>query len=609
MPLTPPPADSTSAAESSPPQRPDLDQMVDHDAEPQLQRHLTNRHVQLIAIGGAIGTGLFMGSGKTISLAGPGVFLVYAVIGAILFLVMRALGEVLLSNLSYKSFADVAHDLIGPWAGFFVGWTYYVCWLVTAVAEVIVITGYVRYWWPHLPLWITPVATVVLLFSLNLATVKAFGEIEFWFSIIKIVAIMALVVVGVLMVLRGFTAPNGAHAQFSNIWSGGLFPNGASGFFGAFQIAIFAFVGTELVGTAAAEAKDPEVTLPRAINAIPVRIVLFYLGALAAIMAVTPWQEINPKDSPFVAMFALAGLGVAASVVNFVVLTAAASSANSGVYSTSRMLFGLSWADNAPHIFRRLTTRSVPGVSLAVTCASLLTSIPLLYTSKSIIAAFTTVTTVASVLFILVWCVIVVSYLRFLTLRPELHRASTFRLPGERGAAWLCLAFFAFVIWTLTQAHDTRIAVFASPLGSGASTATASFAHVRASSRVSSRTSWLRSCSTTEARASSEDRSPVSSRRMRAPASSIVPAVSRRRRRRTGSVSTPSRRSVPGVLPDCSPDDARSSTSSAIWKATPTFSPKSLTTSAIRWPAPDSSAPKDAAVDTSEPVLSAKTCR
>jgi len=141
MPLTPPPADSTSAAESSPPQRPDLDQMVDHDAEPQLQRHLTNRHVQLIAIGGAIGTGLFMGSGKTISLAGPGVFLVYAVIGAILFLVMRALGEVLLSNLSYKSFADVAHDLIGPWAGFFVGWTYYVCWLVTAVAEVIVINA------------------------------------------------------------------------------------------------------------------------------------------------------------------------------------------------------------------------------------------------------------------------------------------------------------------------------------------------------------------------------------------------------------------------------------------------------------------------------------
>jgi len=135
MSQTPQPAESSPAADSSAPhQRPGLDQLVEHDAEPQLQRHLTNRHVQLIAIGGAIGTGLFMGSGKTISLAGPGVFLVYAVIGAILFLVMRALGEVLLSNLSYKSFADVAHDLIGPWAGFFVGWTYYACWLGAAEA-------------------------------------------------------------------------------------------------------------------------------------------------------------------------------------------------------------------------------------------------------------------------------------------------------------------------------------------------------------------------------------------------------------------------------------------------------------------------------------------
>ena len=464
MPLTPPPADSTSAAEFSPPQRPDLDQMVDHDAEPRLQRHLTNRHVQLIAIGGAIGTGLFMGSGKTISLAGPGVFLVYTVIGFFLFLVMRALGEVLLSNLSYKSFADVAHDLIGPWAGFFVGWTYYVCWLVTAVAEVIVITGYVRYWWPHLPLWITPVVTVILLFGLNLATVKAFGEIEFWFSIIKIVAIMALVVVGVLMVLRGFTAPNGAHAQFSNIWRGGLFPNGASGFFGAFQIAIFAFVGTELVGTAAAEAKDPEVTLPKAINAIPVRILIFYLGALAAIMAVTPWWEVSSETSPFVSMFALAGLGVAAGAVNFVVLTAAASSANSGIYSTSRMLFGLSWAEHAPRVFRGLTARSVPGPALLMTCGALLTSIPLLYVSPSIMTAFVAVTTMASVLFILVWCVIIVSYLRFRSLRPELHEAGAFRLPGGRVAAWGTLAFFAFVTWTLTLADDTRLAVLLTPL-------------------------------------------------------------------------------------------------------------------------------------------------
>ena len=431
----------------------------------QLQRRLTNRHIQLIAIGGAIGTGLFMGSGQAISKAGPGVLVVYAIIGGALFLVMRALGEVLLSNLEYKSFADVAYDLIGPWAGFFTGWTYYVCWLVTAIAEVIAITAYVSFWWPDLPLWVAPVVTVALLLGLNLTTVQAFGEIEFWFSIIKIVAILALVVIGVVMVAIGFRSPTGAQASLANLWNGGnLLPNGFYGFVGAFQIAVFSFLGTELVGTAAAEAKDPEVTLPKAVNAIPVRIVIFYLGALAAIMAVTPWWEVPAESSPFVSMFALAGLGAAAGAVNFVVLTAAASSANSGIYSTSRMLFGLSWAEHAPQVFRRLTARSVPGPALLVTCGALLTSIPLLYVSSSIMRAFVAVTTVASVLFILVWCVIIVSYLRFRALRPELHRAGAFRMPGGRVSAWGALVFFVFVTWTLTQGKDTRLAVALSPL-------------------------------------------------------------------------------------------------------------------------------------------------
>ena len=432
----------------------------------QLQRRLTNRHIQLIAIGGAIGTGLFMGSGKAISATGPGVLLVYAIIGGVLFLVMRALGEVLLSNLEYKSFADVAHDLIGPWAGFFTGWTYYVCWLVTAVAEVIAITGYISFWWPDLPLWVAPVLTVTLLLGLNLTTVRAFGEIEFWFSIIKIVAIIALVVVGIVLVVIRFTPPSGAQADIANLWrDGGMFPEKFHGFAAAFQIAVFSFVGTELIGTTAAEARDPEVTLPKAINAIPVRIVIFYLGALAAIMSVTPWREVSPESSPFVSMFSLAGLGIAAGLVNFVVLTAAASSANSGIYSTSRMLFGLSWSEHAPRVFRTLTARSVPGPALLVTCAALLTSIPLMYVSTSIMTAFIAVTTVASVLFIAVWCIIVVSYMRFRVLRPELHEASAFRLPGGWIAAWGSLAFFAFVTWTLTvEEGETRLAVEVSPL-------------------------------------------------------------------------------------------------------------------------------------------------
>ena len=260
-------------------------------------------------------------------------------------------------------------------------------------------------------------------------------------------------------------SPGGARADLANLWrDGGLFSRGFHGFAEAFQIAVFFFVGTELIGTTAAEAKDPEVTLPRAINAIPVRIVIFYLGALAAIMAVTPWREVSPEASPFVAMFSLAGLGAAAGAVNFVVLTAAASSANSGIYSTSRMLYGLSWAGHAPRAFRALTARSVPGPALLVTCAALLTSIPLMYVSDSIMTAFVAVTTVASVLFILVWCVIVVSYMRFRVLRPELHAASAFRLPGGWAAAWGSLAFFAFVTWTLTLERETWLAVRVSPL-------------------------------------------------------------------------------------------------------------------------------------------------
>ena len=177
--------------------------------EPHLERQLSNRHIQLIAIGGAIGTGLFMGSGKTISAAGPSVIFVYMIIGFMLFFVMRAMGELLLSNLNYKSFSDFAADLLGPWAGFFTGWTYWFCWVITGIADVIAIAGYSEELWPGLPLWIPGLATVAILLLLNLTTVKAFGETEFWFALIKIIAIAALIVVGLFMIFSGFQSDAG----------------------------------------------------------------------------------------------------------------------------------------------------------------------------------------------------------------------------------------------------------------------------------------------------------------------------------------------------------------------------------------------------------------
>jgi len=433
--------------------------------QPHLARSLSNRHIQLIAIGGAIGTGLFMGSGKTISLAGPSVIFVYMIIGSMLFFVMRAMGELLLSNLEYKSFSDFAADLLGPWAGFFTSWTYWLCWIVTAIAELIAIALYTTFWWPDLPLWIPALVAVLVLLALNLTSVKAFGETEFWFALIKIVAIVTLIVVGLVMVFTTFQSPGGATAGFSNLWNdGGMFPTGPMGFVAGFQLSVFAFLGVELVGTTAAEAQHPEKNLPKAINSIPLRIMLFYVLSLIVIMSVTPWREVTADVSPFVAMFALAGLGAAAAVINFVVLTSATSSANSGLYSTSRMLFGLSVKGTAPGRFQRLSQHKVPANALLFSCMFLLVSSVLLYASSSILAVFTVVTTMASVLFMFVWTIIVVSYIVYRKRRPELHAASKFKMPGGVSMCYVVLAFFAFVIWALTQKTDTLQALLVTPV-------------------------------------------------------------------------------------------------------------------------------------------------
>ncbi|MFC4224701.1 D-serine/D-alanine/glycine transporter [Lysinibacter cavernae] len=434
------------------------------EGQPKLARNLSNRHLQLIAIGGAIGTGLFMGSGKTISLAGPSILLVYAIIGFALFFVMRALGELLLSNLNYRSFADFAGDLLGPWATFFTGWTYWLCWIVTGIADVVAVAGYIAFWAPDVEPWIPGLGLIVVLLVLNLPTVRNFGEIEFWFALIKIVAIGALVVVGVYMLVTAFKSPSGNVASIANLWQhGGFFPNGVMGFVAGFQIAVFAFVGIELVGTAAAETKDPEKNLPKAINSIPIRIILFYVGALFVIITVTPWDQIDADKSPFVAMFALAGLGIAAHVVNAVVLTSATSSANSGIYSTSRMIFGLASNGDAPKALGKLNRRKVPVNALVFSCIFLLAGVVLLY-ADSIMGAFTLVTTISSVLFIFVWSIILASYIVYRRKRPELHEASNYKMPGGIPAAIIVFAFFAFILWALTQEEDTARALMVTPV-------------------------------------------------------------------------------------------------------------------------------------------------
>ena len=431
----------------------------------ELRRGLDNRHVQLMAIGGAIGTGLFMGSGKTISLAGPSIVITYAVIGFMLFFVMRAMGELLLSNTQYKSFIDFASDLLGDWAGYFVGWTYWLCWIVTAVADVIGIASYVHFWLPDLNSWLPVLSAILLFLALNLAAVKLFGELEFWFALIKIVAIAGLIALGLYMIATGFTSPTGTTASFANFWNhGDLFPKGLMGFFAGFQIAVFAFVGIELAGTTAAEVKNPEKNLPKAINSIPLRIIFFYVFSLIIIMSVSPWDQIVPEQSPFVTMFVLAGIPIAASLVNFVVLTSASSAANSGVFSTSRMLYGLAEKKVIPACFAKLSSNSVPANALIFSCLCVLLAYGVLSLMPTAMAAFTVITTVAAILFIFVWSIILISYMVYRRRSPELHVKSKFKMPGGTVMCYVVLSFFAFILVLLTLEKDTLTALLYTPL-------------------------------------------------------------------------------------------------------------------------------------------------
>ncbi|WP_173911351.1 amino acid permease [Acinetobacter sp. Marseille-Q1618] len=442
----------------------------------ELARSLSNRHLQLIAIGGAIGTGLFMGSGKTISLAGPSILFIYMIIGLMVFFVMRALGELLLSNLQYKSFIDLSTDLIGPWAGYFVGWTYWLCWVTIGIADLSAIIYYLEFFnggMSFSPLEGLLISTVAVLFvlGLNLVTVKLFGEMEFWFAMVKITAIIVLIAVGLWMIFTGFVSESGTVASVSNLWThDGMFPKGLDGFLAGFQIAIFAFVGVELVGTTAAETQDPKRNLPKAINSIPIRIIIFYVLALFVVMCVTPWDQINPKVSPFVNIFSQAGIASAAIIMNLVVLSSVMSSMNSGVFSTSRMLFGLSVDRQAPKLFGKLSKASVPAKALIFSsiCIFIGAFVQFVYKvqtgTNDEVTAFTLATTLSTILFICVWIIIMWSYINYRKNRPELHAQSTFKLPGGVVTCWVVILFFLATVYFLALDETTLEALKVSPI-------------------------------------------------------------------------------------------------------------------------------------------------
>ncbi|OTG68389.1 amino acid permease [Acinetobacter sp. ANC 4470] len=327
----------------------------------QLQRGLKNRHIQLIAMGGAIGTGLFLGSAQVIQSAGPSIILGYAIGGLIAFLIMRQLGEMIVHEPVAGSFSHFAFKYWGKFPGFLAGWNYWILYILVAMTELTAVAKYINYWWPFIPAWASVLFFFIVITLVNLGNVKFYGESEFWLSIIKVTAIVSMIVFGLYLLL---TADAGSTSSFTNLWAhGGFFPNGFEGLFYMLAFLMFAFGGIELIGMAAAEAKDPEKTIPKAINQVVFRILLFYIGSLTILLALVPWNQLDLgglDKSPFVMIFSQLGIGWAAHLLNFIILTAALSVYNSGMYANSRMLYGLAQQGNAPKIFNNVNKQGVP---------------------------------------------------------------------------------------------------------------------------------------------------------------------------------------------------------------------------------------------------------
>ena len=431
-----------------------------------LSRRLRSRHIQLIAIGGTIGVGLFLGSARAIHNAGPALVLAYALGGIAIFFIMRALGELLTYRPVAGSFATYADEFCGPFAGFVTGWSYWFAWIATAMAELTAIGVYVRWWLPAVPQWLPALVALLALYGSNLLAVRMFGELEFWFALIKVVAIVALIVSGVVVIVF-HVGDLGAGASFSNLWShGGFLPYGVGGMLLTMQIVMFAYVGVELIGVTAGEAQDPKVVLPRATNGIILRILIFYIGALIVIMALVPWNELSPSVSPFVFVFEKLRVPAAAGLINLVVITAASSSCNSGLFSTGRMLWSLAQRGHGPRPFARLSPRHVPAAGIHASAAVMLLGVALNYMVPE--RVFIWVTSVALVGTFWTWGIILVSHLNYRrAVLAGRVPAAPFRMPGAPFANWAVLAFLVAVSALLWRDPDNRVALYVAPVWFG----------------------------------------------------------------------------------------------------------------------------------------------
>ncbi|MGE7956326.1 amino acid permease [Pseudomonas sp. NPDC089530] len=435
----------------------------------ELKRGLKNRHIQLIALGGAIGTGLFLGSAGVLKSAGPSMILGYAIAGFIAFLIMRQLGEMIVEEPVAGSFSHFAHKYWSGYTGFLAGWNYWVLYVLVGMAELTAVGKYIQFWWPEIPSWVSAAAFFVLINLINMMNVKNFGEMEFWFAIIKVVAIIGMIVLGCYML---FSGTGGPQAAVSNLWShDGFFPNGGTGLLMAMAFIMFSFGGLELVGITAAEASEPRKVIPKAINQVVYRVLIFYVGALTVLLSLYPWNELlvslnasgdSYGGSPFVRIFSLIGSDAAAQVLNFVVLTAALSVYNSCVYSNSRMLYGLAEQGDAPKAMMKLNKQGVPLLALGVSALITLLCVLVNYLAPHEALELLMALVVASLM--INWALISLTHLKF---RKSMNRQGivpsfkTFWFPFSN---YLCLAFMLVIIGVMLMIPGIRVSVYAIPV-------------------------------------------------------------------------------------------------------------------------------------------------
>lgn len=425
-----------------------------------LKKGLSNRHIQLIALGGSIGTGLFLGVSQTIALAGPSVILGYAIAGLIAFLMMRQLGEMIVHEPVSGSFSHFAYKYWGKFAGFMSGWNYWVLNILVCMAELSAVGLYIHYWWPEIPTWLSALGFFIFINVINLLHVKLFGEMEFWLAIIKVGAIIAMIAFGAYLLTSG-----SGHSQSSieNLWQlGGFFPNGITGLIMAMAMIMFAFGGIELVGIAAAETKNPEKTLPKAVNQIVYRVLLFYILSLVVILSLYPWNMMAQGGSPFVLIFDSLGSQTVAGVLNFVVLSAAVSVYNSTNYCTSRMLLGLAQQGNAPRFLKKINHRGIP--INAIIISALFTVLCVLINYLFPETAFSLLMMLVVAAIVINWIVISYTHLKFKKSLQQTQTKTHFPSVFYPLSNYLCIAFMCGILVIMTLTPNMQIAVIMLPI-------------------------------------------------------------------------------------------------------------------------------------------------